>query len=73
MLTWVINAVYLIAAILFIVGLKAMSSPKTAAAGIKWAGIGMVLATVITFFIPNDSGALAYFARKAFAKAKGKF
>ena len=62
MLTWIINAVYLIAAILFIVGLKAMSSPKTAAAGIKWAGLGMVLATVITFFIPNEQGALAYFA-----------
>ena len=41
-MTWVLWGVYLIAAVLFIFGLKAMSSPKTAAAGIKWAGVGMV-------------------------------
>ena len=31
-MSWVLNGVYLVAAILFIFGLKAMSSPKTAAA-----------------------------------------
>ncbi len=61
-MTWVLNGVYLVAAVLFIFGLKAMSSPKTAAAGIKWAGVGMVLATLATFFIPAEGGGFAYFA-----------
>jgi NAD(P) transhydrogenase subunit beta len=39
---------YLIAAALFILGLKRMSSPVTAVSGVRWAGLGMVLATVIT-------------------------
>jgi NAD(P) transhydrogenase subunit beta len=39
---------YLIAAALFILGLKRMSSPATAASGIRWAGAGMLLATVVT-------------------------
>jgi len=45
------KASYLLAALLFILGIKAMSSPVTARAGIKWAGIGMVIATVATFAI----------------------
>ncbi|MDR1851950.1 MAG: NAD(P)(+) transhydrogenase (Re/Si-specific) subunit beta [Propionibacteriaceae bacterium] len=51
---WVISVFYLAAAVLFILGLKAMSSPVTAAKGIKQAGIGMVLATVVTFLIPKE-------------------
>ena len=39
---------YLMAAALFILGLKRMSSPVTAASGIRWAGAGMLLATVVT-------------------------
>jgi NAD(P) transhydrogenase subunit beta len=39
---------YLAAAFLFIVGLKRMSSPVTAVSGVRWAGIGMLLATVVT-------------------------
>ncbi|HEX3396338.1 MAG TPA: NAD(P)(+) transhydrogenase (Re/Si-specific) subunit beta [Steroidobacteraceae bacterium] len=39
---------YLIAAALFIFGLKRMSSPVTAVSGVRWAGVGMVLATVVT-------------------------
>ena len=39
---------YLIAAALFILGLKRMSSPVTAVSGIRWAGVGMILATVVT-------------------------
>jgi NAD(P) transhydrogenase subunit beta len=45
-----IQASYVIAALLFILGLRRMSSPKTARGGIIWAGIGMVLATAATFF-----------------------
>jgi NAD(P) transhydrogenase subunit beta len=48
-----IQAVYLVAALLFIFGLKQMSSPKTARGGIMWAGVGMVLATLITFLYPG--------------------
>jgi H+-translocating NAD(P) transhydrogenase subunit beta len=39
---------YLIAAALFILGLKRMSSPVTAVSGVRWAGIGMLLATIVT-------------------------
>jgi H+-translocating NAD(P) transhydrogenase subunit beta len=39
---------YLVAAALFILGLKRMSSPLTAVSGVRWAGVGMVLATVVT-------------------------
>jgi len=48
-----IQAAYLIAAALFILGLKQMSSPVTARRGILWAGAGMVLATLVTFMSPQ--------------------
>ena len=48
-----IQAAYLIAATLFILGLKQMSSPVTARRGILWAGAGMVLATLATFMSPQ--------------------
>jgi NAD(P) transhydrogenase subunit beta len=48
-----INASYFVVAILFILGLKAMSSPVTARRGIIWAGAGMVLATLVTFGWPG--------------------
>jgi len=44
---------YFAAAILFIIGLRRMSSPLTARTGIHWAGIGMLVATLITFFWPG--------------------
>lgn len=49
----VIEASYFIAAILFIFGLKRMSSPVTARGGIIWAGAGMVVATLVTFLYPG--------------------
>ncbi len=48
-----IDASYLVAAVLFIVGLKQMSSPVTARRGIVWAGLGMLLATLVTFGTPE--------------------
>jgi NAD(P) transhydrogenase subunit beta len=39
---------YLAAAALFILGLKRMSSPVTAVSGVRWAGVGMLLATLVT-------------------------
>ncbi len=55
-MTFVVNAVYLAVAILFILGLKAMSSPVTARKGIMQAGLGMIMATAITFLYPNHEG-----------------
>jgi proton-translocating NAD(P)+ transhydrogenase subunit beta len=48
-----IQASYFVAAALFIFGLKRMSSPVTARGGILWAGIGMLVATLITFLWPG--------------------
>ncbi|VAW61533.1 NAD(P) transhydrogenase subunit beta, partial [hydrothermal vent metagenome] len=48
-----IQVVYFVAAILFILGLKKMSSPVTATGGIVWAGIGMVAASLVAFFEPG--------------------
>ncbi len=48
-----VSASYLLAALLFILGLQRMSSPVTARSGIQWAGIGMVIATVATFALPG--------------------
>ncbi len=48
-----IQVVYFLAAVLFILGLKKMSSPVTATGGIVWAGIGMVAASLVAFFEPG--------------------
>ena len=51
----VIDASYLLVAFLFIFGLKQMSSPVTARRGILWAGMGMIIATFISFAYPGMS------------------
>ncbi len=48
-----IKACYFVAAALFILGLKRMSSPRTARGGIVWAGYGMLLAVLVTFALPD--------------------
>ena len=48
-----IQASYFVTAVLFIMGLKRMSSPVTARSGILWAGAGMLVATLITFLFPG--------------------
>jgi len=48
-----IQASYLLAAFLFIFGLKRMSSPVTARGGIVWAGAGMAVGILSTFFWPG--------------------
>ena len=50
---FLIQASYFAAAVLFILGLKRMSSPATARGGIVWAGVGMLIATVVTLFQPG--------------------
>ncbi len=49
----IIQISYFVSAVLFILGLKRMSSPVTARDGIVWAGVGMLVATLITFFHPG--------------------
>jgi NAD(P) transhydrogenase subunit beta len=44
---------WFIGALLFILGLKGMSSPVSARKGIVWAGYGMIIAVVATFFVPG--------------------
>ncbi|MDR2012938.1 MAG: NAD(P)(+) transhydrogenase (Re/Si-specific) subunit beta [Rhodanobacter sp.] len=51
MLVNIAKVSYFLAAVLFILGIKRMSSPVTARKGIVQAGIGMVIATLATFAI----------------------
>jgi H+-translocating NAD(P) transhydrogenase subunit beta len=51
----VIDAVYVVAVVVFILGLKALSSPETARRGILFAGIAMLVAVVVTIFTPGLS------------------
>jgi len=47
--TWIIDASGFLAAVLFIYGLKCMSSPLKAQSGIVIAGIGMLIAVLVSF------------------------
>jgi NAD(P) transhydrogenase subunit beta len=49
---------YLAAAALFILGLKRMSSPVTAVSGVRWAGLGMLLATAVTLAFMGGASSL---------------
>ena len=52
-LSVLVKTSYLVAATLFLLGLQRMASPMTARSGIRWAGMGMLIATVATFFLPD--------------------
>lgn len=56
----IISFIYLITAGLLIIGLREMSSPKTARSGIVYAGWGMLIAILVTFFLPSIQGATNY-------------
>ena len=51
----VVDAVYVVAVLAFILGLQGMSRPETARRGIVAAGIAMLLAVAVTFFSPGLS------------------
>jgi len=51
---------YLVAAALFILGLKRMSSPVTAVSGVRWAGVGMLLATAVTLTFMGGASSLNF-------------
>ena len=77
MLNGFIQFSYFVVAVVFILGLKAMSSPVTARKGIVWAGWAMVAATLVTLQTPGMQnyglmilaivlgGALAWWSGKA--------
>ncbi|MDX9741317.1 MAG: NAD(P)(+) transhydrogenase (Re/Si-specific) subunit beta [Gammaproteobacteria bacterium] len=48
-----IQAVYFLTILLFVFGLKRMSAPRTARSGIRWAGVAMALAVVVTMLWPG--------------------
>ena len=50
-----VDIIYFVTAFIFIYGLKQMSSPVTARGGIVLAGIGMLVATLATFGMPQIS------------------
>ena len=53
MLTQIIDIIYLIAVVLFVLGIKYMGHPDTARKGNLWAAAGMALAVLATFFTPG--------------------
>ncbi|MFW5815902.1 MAG: NAD(P)(+) transhydrogenase (Re/Si-specific) subunit beta, partial [Wenzhouxiangella sp.] len=53
---FIVPAAYFAAAVMFIYGLKGMSSPVTARQGMIWAGIAMLLAVLVTFIHPKVEG-----------------
>ncbi|MGE3275153.1 MAG: NAD(P)(+) transhydrogenase (Re/Si-specific) subunit beta [Vicinamibacterales bacterium] len=54
---WLTQILYLVAAVLFIVGLKRLNSPATAKQGNIISGVGMLIAIVVTLF---DHGIVSY-------------
>jgi NAD(P) transhydrogenase subunit beta len=53
MLTQIIDIIYLIAVVLFVLGIKYMGHPDTARKGNLWAAAGMASAVLATFFTPG--------------------
>ncbi|MEE4296525.1 MAG: NAD(P)(+) transhydrogenase (Re/Si-specific) subunit beta [Wenzhouxiangella sp.] len=53
---FIVPAAYFVAAVMFIYGLKGMSSPVTARQGMIWAGAAMLLAVLVTFIHPKVEG-----------------
>jgi H+-translocating NAD(P) transhydrogenase subunit beta len=51
----VVDAVYVVAVVFFVLGLRAMSSPETARRGIVQAGAAMLAAVAVTFLSPGLS------------------
>ncbi|HLY76760.1 MAG TPA: NAD(P)(+) transhydrogenase (Re/Si-specific) subunit beta [Thermoplasmata archaeon] len=66
-----INAVYVLAVVVFILGLRAMSSPATARRGILYAGAAMFIAVAVTFFSPGLSNFLFIFLAVAIGGLAG--
>ncbi len=76
MIDLIMKLAYFVASILFIAGLRRMTSPKTARSGIVWAGIGMLIAVGATFLLPGLQNTLlivtALFLAAVWAWYQGK-
>ena len=58
MIVWqgpTVDAVYVLAIIVFILGLRSMSSPTTARRGIVQAGVAMLIAVAVSVLLPGES------------------
>jgi NAD(P) transhydrogenase subunit beta len=64
-----VQGFWFIGALLFIFGLKGMSSPVTARKGIVWAGYGMIIAVAATFFVPGLQNLALMIAALVFGSA----
>ncbi|MEM7678936.1 MAG: NAD(P)(+) transhydrogenase (Re/Si-specific) subunit beta, partial [Myxococcota bacterium] len=53
MSTTIINVAYLVASILFIIGLKGLTHPRSAVRGNLLGAVGMAIAAVVTLFDPS--------------------
>jgi NAD(P) transhydrogenase subunit beta len=51
----VLEFIYLVAALLFVAGLKLLSNPESARRGNLWAAVGMALAMAATLFLHRDA------------------
>lgn len=51
-----LELIYVVASVLFILGLKMLSSPKTAKKGNIWAAVGMVMAIIATIVLHKTNG-----------------
>ena len=49
-----VNFIYLVAGVLFILGVKGLTKPKTAVRGNLLSALGMLVAVVVTLFNIND-------------------
>ena len=50
----ILEFIYLLAALFFVVGLKLLSSPESARRGNMWAGAGMIMAMIATMVLHRD-------------------
>ena len=48
-----VSPVYIVAVLAFVYALQQMSHPTTARNGILWAGAAMLVAVIVTFFVPS--------------------
>ena len=68
----VVNLAYLLSAVLFIVGLKRLSSPATARSGNMLGATGMLIAVVVTLIDPGGAGLRADSGRHGDRRRRGR-
>ncbi|MCZ6682319.1 MAG: NAD(P)(+) transhydrogenase (Re/Si-specific) subunit beta [Planctomycetota bacterium] len=71
--SWAINSAYLVASILFIMGLKGLTHPRTAVRGNLYGALGMLLAIVVTLYVKEVVDPLFIWVGLAVGTAIGAF